>query len=208
MTRVIAAAVAFVAAVLLTATLMHQPPATAAAASDGNTGKGIVYLLRGGANIFSTGMDDLAVKLRDKGVAARSVGYASWRDFASEIGERYGKSRQPVILLGHSFGANAAMLLAGQLAKSNTPVALMILFDPTAVLKTPPNVKRLINFYSATVAGMNLEVLPGPHFTGMLENVAQTDVGHLELDNDVRLHDKSIVEILKALGGRARTAAE
>jgi pimeloyl-ACP methyl ester carboxylesterase len=186
-----------------------QPLSAAAAAGNGKNGagKGIVYLIRGGLNIFSTGMDELAVKLRAKGINARSIGYTGWQEVAREALAQHDKSHQPIVLVGHSFGANAAILMAQQLATSNTTVPLVVVFDPTAVMRAPPNVRHLINFYSSTVAGMDLQVLPGPGFTGKLENAAQGE-GHLDIDNDPRLHDRVIREILKVVGGGSAVAGQ
>lgn len=189
---------------MLMGSLVLAPPDQVAAATQG---KGIVYLIRGGANIFSTGMDEIAEKLDARGVDARSLGHSSWREIAREAADRYKKKRQPIVLVGHSFGANAAVLVADELAKSNVPVALVILFDPTTVMQAPANVKRLVNFYSSTVQGMNLEVVPGHGFAGKLENVEMPDVGHLEIDNDTRLHDRVIADVLKLYGLRNRAAA-
>lgn len=195
------------AALMLVVAMLAASSSAEAAANDKPQGKGIVYLLRGGANIFSTGMDEIVDKLKPLGVDARSTGHASWKDVAAEARERYLEKRQPIIIVGHSFGANAAILVADDLNKHKIPVALVVTFDPTAVMQAPPNVKWFVNFYSSTVQGMNLQVQPSPHFTGKLENIAQPDVGHLELDNDPRLHDKTIGYILKLLGLRNRAAA-
>lgn len=210
MKRFMGAAALLLAAVFFSGLVGAGPTPVAAASGDQPSGKGIVYLLRGGANIFSTGMDEIADKLDDRGVDARSTGHASWPDVAREARERYEKKRQPIIIVGHSFGANAAILAAEELGKHNIPVALVVTFDPTAALQAPANVRWLVNFYSNTVQGMNLEVRPSAHFSGKLENIAQSDVGHLELDNDVRLHEQTIGYILKLLGlpNRATAASE
>ena len=207
MTRFMGSAVLFVAAVFMTGLVAFGAEPAAAASNDKPSGKGIVYLLRGGANIFSTGMDEIAEKLVDRGVDARSTGHASWMEVAREARERYQKKRQPIVIVGHSFGANAAILMANDLAKHDVPVALVVTFDPTAALQAPANVKWLVNFYSSTVQGMNLQVQASPHFGGKLENIEQPDVGHLELDNDVRLHDRTIGFILKVLGMRNQATA-
>jgi len=177
--------------------------ASAATKSAKNFRPGIVVLFRGGANIFSTGMDELADKLRAKNVNAISEGHASWRQAVADAKAAYAKRRQPIVFVGHSFGANAAVLAAQELGKSNIPVSLVVLYDPTTVLKAPANVRRLINFYSSTSNGLGLEVQAGSGFGGNLQNIGQLDIGHLDIDNDVRLHEKTIAEIMRALGGRA-----
>jgi pimeloyl-ACP methyl ester carboxylesterase len=207
MKRTLVTALAVAALMLFAGISFLQPVAEAAASGGKNAGgKGIVYLIRGGLNVFSTGMDELAVKLRARGVNARSIGYAGWQDVARDALAQHSRSHQPIILVGHSFGANAAILMAEQLAASNTPVPLVIVFDPTTVMRAPANVRHLINFYSSTVAGMNLQVLPGSGFGGKLENAAQPE-GHLDIDNDPRLHDRVIREILKVVGGGGRAVA-
>jgi hypothetical protein len=83
-------AAAAIAALLVAAVIAVQTPGAfaASAGKDASPGKGIVYLIRGGLNIFSTGMDELAATLRESGVDARSVSHPSWRDTAAKIVER------------------------------------------------------------------------------------------------------------------------
>ena len=198
--------VAFLASAVFA--ILHSGGLHAAPSAKATTQPGIVVLFRGGANIFSTGMDELADKLRDKGVNATSVGHATWKQGAADARADYAKRKQPIVFVGHSFGANAAVLAAQELGKSNIPVSLVVLYDPTTVLKAPSNVRHLVNYYSRTVNGLGLEVQPGMHFSGLLENLGQADVGHLEIDNDVRLQDQTIAQILRALGRRASASRD
>lgn len=184
-----------------------QPTAAVAAPGDGDSGKGIVYLIRGGLNIFSTGMEEIADKLRERGIDARTLGQATWRDAAREAAERYEEATQPIVFVGHSFGANAAVLAAGQLGDKEIPVALVILFDPTDVLKAPYNVKRLLNYVSVDSLGYNVDVWAAPGFAGQVENVLHPDVNHIQIDDDEAIQDKAVGEIVKAVGSRARAAA-
>lgn len=160
---------------------------------------GIVVLFRGGGNIFSTGMNEIADKLVAQRVNARSVGHASWQQIADEAREAYRKRRQPIIFVGHSFGANAAMLAARELGKSNVPVSLVVLYDPTAVLQVPANVRHVINNYSKTFDGIGLEVKPAAQFRGKLENVGHSHLGHLTIDNDDALQDQMVREIVRII---------
>jgi pimeloyl-ACP methyl ester carboxylesterase len=189
------------------ATLLAQPTA-AAAPGNGDSGKGIVYLIRGGLNIFSTGMDEVAEKLRARGIDARTLGQATWRDAARQAAERYKEKPQAIVFVGHSFGANAAVLAAEQLGNKEIPVALVILFDPTEVLKAPYNVERLLNYVSVDSLGYNVDVWAGPGFAGHLENILHTEVNHIQIDNDEAIQDKAVGEVVRAVGGGARAAAE
>ncbi len=68
-------------------------------------------------------------------------------------------SSQPVILLGHSAGARAAINLAWQLKELGIPVTLLLTFDPVMgdpKLKqtVPSNVERAANFYQTDDDGI------------------------------------------------------
>src|SRR5271170_6964069 len=52
----------------------------------------------------------------------------------------------PVILIGHSLGADAVIAVAQAPDRYNIPVALLVLFDDTAPHEMPGNVARAINF--------------------------------------------------------------
>lgn len=169
-------------------------------------GKGIVYLVRGGLNIFSTGMNKIADDLADRGIDAHTLGQAGWRKAAATAAERYRERKQPVVLIGHSFGANAAMLMAEALGKERIPVALVILFDPTESLRAPANTARVINFLSADVVGNAMDVTPGNGFKGTIENVNNPDVIHIQIDNKVALQERTVDEVAAAVGVRTQVS--
>ncbi|MCH8963190.1 MAG: divalent metal cation transporter [Bacteroidetes bacterium] len=76
---------------------------------------GSVYLLRGGWGIFSTGLNELGEKLQAAGIPAKVEQYGNWREYVADIVKRIeaGEEALPVVIMGHSFGANAALLIAG-----------------------------------------------------------------------------------------------
>ncbi|HEY5080353.1 MAG TPA: alpha/beta fold hydrolase [Bauldia sp.] len=162
-------------------------------------GRGVVYLLRGGFNIFSTGMDDLAVELRAAGVDARSGGHAAWQETAAAARARYAEDKTPIILVGHSWGALAAGLIAMELEKSNTPVALMVLYDGTDSVKIPPNVRHVINFISEPNIGNGYKATGLPGFTGTIENIPEPAYDHINIDNAEPLHRATIAAVLNVL---------
>ncbi|MEJ0013900.1 MAG: alpha/beta fold hydrolase [Bauldia sp.] len=165
-------------------------------------GAGEVYLLRGGFNIFSTGMDELAAKLRARGVDARSYGHAQWRELAADARQRYVANHAPIVLVGHSWGVLGAVLMARELAKTSTPVALMVLYDSTDPVVVPANVKHVINLRSKAAIGAHIAVTGGYGFGGVIDIEDRPEYGHLNMDNAPALHEETIAEVLQVLAGR------
>ena len=192
---------AAIVATLACLALVHPLTADVAAAK----GRGSVYLLRGLANVFSLGLDDLNDQLHKRGVDSTVLNYSYWPSIASDIETRYrtDKNALPVVVMGHSFGADATLLLSAELAKHNIPVALVIEFDGVSSgLPMPGNIRRLINFYESS--GNGLKLRPGAGFRGQLENIdlSRTDpsIGHLNIEKNQRLHARAIAAVLGVLG--------
>ena len=75
-----------------------------------------VYLMRGLFGVFSLGMDDLAGKLNNTGFRAGVYGYDVWQTIADQIVERRSNGHTgPVVIIGHSLGANATFDVADNL---------------------------------------------------------------------------------------------
>jgi pimeloyl-ACP methyl ester carboxylesterase len=165
-------------------------------------GAGEVYLLRGGFNIFSTGMDELAAKLRERGVDAHSYGHAQWREIAAAAQKAYAANHAPIILVGHSWGVLGIVLMARELAKSGTPVALMVLYDSTDPVTIPANVKRVINLRSKAAMGAHIAVTGGYGFSGVIDVEDRPEYGHLDMDNAPALHEETIADVLQILQKR------
>ena len=69
-----------------------------------------VYLLRGLMNIFSLGMDTLSEELNRRGVYATVHGYGDYQALADDAAVKYKAGKEgPIIIIGHSLGADAAM---------------------------------------------------------------------------------------------------
>jgi len=169
-----------------------RPPASLSLAP---AGQGVVYLFRGGFNIFSTGMDELAAKLRAANVDAVSLGHSQWRQVAAETRADYAANKTPIVLIGHSWGALAANLVAIELNRTNTPVPLMILYDPTESVRIPPNVRHVINFISNEnyANGFRATALPGGN--PRIENLPELAYSHINIDNAEPLYGQSIAAI-------------
>jgi hypothetical protein len=169
-----------------------------------------VYLFRGLADIFSTGMDVLTDELNKRGVYATSHSHTEWKALADQAAANYKAGKEgPIILIGHSLGADAVMEMADYLGDKSVPVALVMPFDGTQSFSAPGNVGRVINFTQRDYAYMR----KGAGFRGTLVNVdvsSDPDIGHLNIDKSPRLHARAISEVLAVAAGHMGlpTAAE
>ena len=107
-------------------------PATAQSVAGTAQARAHVYLLRGLMNIFSLGMDSLAEELSKRGVYATVSNHSEWQSLADQAAANYkARKEDPIILIGHSLGADAVMQMAAYLSRKNIPVALVVPFDGT-----------------------------------------------------------------------------
>lgn len=161
-----------------------------------------VYLFRGLADVFSTGMDVLAQELNQRGVEASSHSHTDWKAIADKLVIDYKAGRiAPIILVGHSLGADAVMEMADYLGDSGVPVALLVPFDGTQSFPVPANVTRMVNFTQRDYAHMR----PGPGFRGTLLNVdlsGDSSIDHLNIDKNARLHTRVIDDVMAITAGR------
>jgi hypothetical protein len=158
-----------------------------------------VYLLRGLMNIFSLGMDTLQAELTKRGVNATVDNHSEWQALADEAAANYRAGREgPIILIGHSLGADAIMQMASYLGTKGIPVALVVPFDGTESFSASANVARVLNFTQHYYMGR------GPGFHGSLVNVdlrSDPNIDHLTIDKSPRLHARVIAEVLAIVGG-------
>lgn len=165
--------------------------------------QGEVYLLRGFADVFSRGLDEMGAQLESRGVVAHVQGHLSWRTVAKQIIDdrrRYGPS--PVILIGHSLGANAVISIAEKLGAAGIRVDYLATFAATAPDPVPGNVRRVVNYYFAT-NGWGEPLVPGPGFVGKLSNrdFSKSEViGHFNIDKQRPLQAEVVREVLRSLG--------
>jgi pimeloyl-ACP methyl ester carboxylesterase len=184
MTSVRATALAIAALMFLAnSPLLTSDPAAAASVTP--SAVGVAYLFRGGFNVFSTGVDVLAAKLRARGVDATAYGNADWPAVTGKAKARYAATDQPIVLVGHSFGANAAVLLAAELNKSKTPVALLILYDTVSSMKVTGNVRRVVDFVSTDGRTAGIAVTGELDFIGRVDRI-DAPQGHFTVDKHPR----------------------
>jgi pimeloyl-ACP methyl ester carboxylesterase len=166
-------------------------------------GHGHVYLLRGLGNVFSLGMDVLGDELAAKGVRESVSNHLTWSSLSDKVIAEYRKNRKtaPIIIVGHSLGGNAALLMADKLGRAGVPVRLLVIFDATDATPVPANVAEAINYYYP--GGRGDALVPGPGFKGRIRNDNLKDLPtlkHMNVDESPALHKRVVSRVLGILG--------
>ncbi len=170
-----------------------------------------IYLIRGLANVFSQGMDDLGAKLRARGYNATVHEHGAWSSIAAEIlqNQRASGGRFQAVVIGHSLGANAVTDISNELARNGGSVALAVAFDPTVRQQLAGGARRYVNFFQSN-NGWGASIAAAPGYRGRLENIdlrQQGGLSHFNIEKDPRLHAQVIGWIGQAIGGARRVAS-
>jgi len=165
------------------------------------TRPGEVYLLRGLANIFSLGMDEMGKKFREYGMESQVYNHSHWKSLADDLIERsYEKEISfPIIIIGHSLGAGAAPRMATMLGKRGIPVKYVVMYDPVEPTQVGRNIEEVVNYYLPKNNNTNI-VSPAPDFEGTYENVNVRPLGgfnHLNIDYNKEIRSVVYAEALK-----------
>lgn len=159
-----------------------------------------VYLLRGFANVFSLGLDELSAKIERRGIRSEVYNHLSWSRLVDEIAREYksGQTR-PIVIIGHSIGGAAVVWLVEGLGKVGVPVALAVTLDASSMPINGGRVGTFLNLYSGTGA-----LTAGRGFHGRLVNMEvgakNPGVGHLSIDKADAMHDLILRHIGSAVG--------
>jgi thioesterase domain-containing protein len=154
---------------------------------------GHVYLLRGFAGIFSTGLDELGVMLTQRGYKATVHSYTEYQGLAEQAAAEQKSGRGPIVIIGHSFGAEAAISMAGEMKKRGATVALIVSFAPTVRLATPSNVRQVVNYYQGDVP-----ISKQSRSGGQIANVNLTDradVNHFNIEKIQRFQRQVLARV-------------
>ncbi|MDE1571033.1 hypothetical protein [Aquabacter sediminis] len=162
---------------------------------------GQVYLMRGIANMFSYGLDDLATKLRAQGIDANVYQFDEWQDLAQKaVSWSLSHNREPIVIIGHSLGADAAVHMAQRMTSLGLSPTMVITFDPVGLNMVQETGGRFINYYQSN-NGFGQELVDGPGFTGSIDNRDMKNmpgINHFNLEKSPVLHDQ-VVQLLKAV---------
>jgi len=184
---------------------------------------GTVYLVRGWLGVFSTGIDTLGDKVKAAGLHEAVYQEAQWRTLAETIAKKYAGVRdpEPLVLVGHSYGADDIVAIARELEQYGIAVDLLVTIDPTTPPSVPANVRHVYNLYQPSVLDA-LPVLRGiplqadPDFKGRLENVnirvdrrdlCDDDVNHFNIEKKEKIHQETLKQILAVCPPRPQWAS-
>lgn len=165
---------------------------------------GKVYVFRGmGGRIMSWEMDRVTEKLNKSGIAAETYNHMNWRGPADEAIARYKSQTEkaPIVVVGHSAGADASVRFAERLKDARVPVNLVVAFDPTRFGDdVPPNVDRFLTIWSSFNLFGGGNVQPETNFRGHYASIDLRHYWEVLHVNLVRMHglqDKVVAKIVQ-----------
>lgn len=162
-----------------------------------------VYLLRGLFNVFSTGLDELATKLKRRRIMTTAGNHSAWSSYAKQAIENYKKRRAcTIVIIGHSLGADAAISMARELRAASVPVALIVTFGPFTSQSVPANVSRLRNYYRSNSSWNNVYTRQRRSKT-VIRNIdlaSKRGIDHFNIEKLKKLHKATMRSIRRARG--------
>ena len=177
---------------------------------------GQAFCMRGLLDVFSLGLNDLAERLRSEGINATTVSGPSWRKLGYEIfrARSRGDLQGPLILIGHSYGADNAVRMARYLGHQNIEVELLVLLDTTSPPAVPENVARCLHMYRPTAlgnllplafAGNAVQAEEGNNRTEIVNEIvspetfgtAAAHIDHFNIDASASVHELVVNEVLR-----------
>lgn len=165
-----------------------------------------VLLLRGWFGVFSTGLDTIADALKANGINAEVAGHLYWETALEDIiHERAEGKVRPLVLVGHSQGANNVIDMARALQAHNIQVDLLVTLAPFMQQPIPANVTHAIDYYQSP--GWGAPLVPDNGFHGVLQNVnmdGNWGATHMNVDKNARVQS----DIVKAVVILAREPAQ
>lgn len=172
--------------------------------------KGEVYTMRGGlGGIFSKGMNRLEDNLENNyRIYAASTVWFRGGELSRAIIHNYRleQHHKPIILVGHSLGANEQVQVAYRLKRAHVPVALLMTVDAVVPTSIPDNVKYAVNIYKPSFiplfSGLRVTAQT-PKLTELeninLKEIRDADVNHFTIDGSPTVQKIMLDKILRIL---------
>jgi hypothetical protein len=171
--------------------------------------QGQVYTMRGLGGVFSKGMNRLEDTLEDDyHIRTASTIWYKAKPLSDFIIKNY-KSKElqgPIVLIGHSLGANEQIKVARNLERAHIPVALLMTIDAVSPVTVPPNVQHAFNIYKPGIvpmfSGLALKAMD-PEFTKIdnfnVTKIQGVYVNHFTIDKNSKIQKIMLDKVLAAL---------
>ena len=169
-----------------------------------------IYAMRGFLDVFSTGLHDLTEKIEKKLIIhAKPLSYLEENRLSAFLIKKYHSEpcKTPIVLIGHSYGADEQITVAKKLNDAHVPVALLITLDHTRAQSIPSNVQIYYNINSgkSIVSGIipwGCSMSSPKNCTRMYEvdlvkNKGFRRVNHFNIDKLPEIHNY-IIEIIES----------
>ncbi|MEM7464427.1 MAG: hypothetical protein AAF362_17290 [Pseudomonadota bacterium] len=186
-----------------TATIRQEAPPKpidkTAEARKAATRTGEIYLMRGLMDVFSRGIDVMAVQMRREGFYAVNTSYTEWEAIGADIVRR-NKLKQvsyPIAIVGHSLGANDATKLANYLGSRGIKVSYVAAFDPTEPGYVGKNIKKVVNYY---LPNENNKIYKRRGFNGRILNINMSknpDISHTNIEKNPKLQSQVMGNVMR-----------
>jgi hypothetical protein len=163
--------------------------------------RGRAYLFRGFIGLTDWGMDELTERINRTGITADVNSYLMWRGVADQAISDYRRDPEPITIIGHSLGGDAAVKFAERLDAAGIPVSLLVTYDPTRFADNlSPNIERYINLYQSSniLVGGGGDVVQGRGFHGHYASFDLKDlhgIYHTNMEKFGNIHDQLVSKI-------------
>jgi pimeloyl-ACP methyl ester carboxylesterase len=124
--------------------------------------------------------------------------YTQWSSIADGLVREPSAAGQPLVLIGHSFGADAVLAMANRLRGHGRHVELAVTLESVAHTHAPDNIGRALNFYSGRTKYSPIPLWRGLPLvqTANVENInlrerrdiAPSYTGHGNIDDNPHVH--------------------
>jgi pimeloyl-ACP methyl ester carboxylesterase len=180
---------------------------------------GNAYLLRGFLGIWSTGIDNLGKRIEESGIRAHVYQEDQWRELCAAIVRKYKDvpDPEPLVLIGHSYGADDTLKIAKELQQHRINVDLIVTLDPVSPPSVPTNVRLCYNIYQSNLLdglpffrGVPLE--PASPAARNLVNLnlrtkgrhlLESDTDHFNIEKNPKIHREVVARLRDTCPPRA-----
>ena len=102
-----------------------------------------LYVLLGFGDM-SPGLREFGAKMQKRGIPTTVGSYTAWEALTKQAAREY-QSGHAILIVGHSAGGAAGMVMAAKLGDAGIPVRLLVTLAPWTELKVSSNVRQSVN---------------------------------------------------------------